>query len=904
MDPQGGELFPGAFAPAGDPSPVMAQYLRAKARAGAALLFFRLGDFYELFYEDAKTAARLLGLTLTSRSRERGESGEPIPMAGVPVRSVHSYLRRLVQAGHSVALCEQLQDPKQARGLIDRDVVRLVTAGTLTEDELLDGSRSNYLTAVHFEEDRAGLSWCDLSTGAFVACEVPRRALGDELARLAPAEVLIADSSAGTPAEREIEAATPAARTQRSDASFHLTSARRRLCEAFGVATLEGFGLDDRSLGVAAAGAILDYLRDTQRAALAHIRRIEPHEPTEFVVLDRATREALELTETLRAGTRDATLVAQIDRTRTAMGGRKLREWLLAPLRSIEAIHARQAAVAEFVESPPLRAAVRAALDPVADLERILGRLGCDRGSPADLGHLRRSLEQIPVVRRALEEHTKSRANWTGPVAVFDRLLVDLDPNTDVLELLSTALVESPPLVANEGGIVKDGTNAELDELRLLSHDGKGWLARLEEREIARTGIPNLKVGFHRVHGYFLEVTNVHAARVPADYARIQTLKDRERYSTAELREFEARVRSAETRAIELERAIFESLRRQVASRAPRLLASARALAELDAIAAFSEAAVDHHYVRPEVDDSLDLKIEQGRHPVVEQFSNEPFVPNDTELSAGRRVMVLTGPNMAGKSTYLRQVALIVLLAQAGSFVPARSAKIGVVDRISTRLGSSDDLARGRSTFLVEMVETAAIMNHASERSLVVLDEVGRGTSTFDGMAIAWAVAEHLAESVRARTLFATHYHELNELANHCGAVVNYRVDVKEWGDRVVFLRQVVPGGTDRSFGLHVARLAGIAPSVLARARDVLRALESEAAALGPRIARSVKTTTAVGNTRPSLLDSEDERCVLDELRAVNPDRLTPLEALLLLGRLRERLGPPTTAPGRDRTVD
>jgi DNA mismatch repair protein MutS len=883
-----GELFPEAFAPTGEPTPVMAQYLRAKARAGNALLFFRLGDFYELFYEDAKVASRVLGLTLTSRSKER-ESGEAVPMAGVPVRSVNSYLRRLVQVGYAVAICEQLQDPKQARGLIERDVVRLITAGTLTEDELLEGSKSNFIAAVAFDRDRAGLAWCDLSTGAFQACDVTRASIGDELARLSPAELLISERYAGKPEESLAMGACSAVITPRSDASFVLASARRRLAEAFGVATLEGFGIDEQRLGVAAAGAVYDYLKDTQRAALSHVKRLDPYNSSHFVVLDRATREALELTENLRSNGGSATLVGVIDHARTAMGSRRLREWLLAPLRQVADIRERQAAVAELYESAPVREKIRGAMDEIADLERILGRVGCERGSPADLGHLRRSLQQIPKLRGLLDEYCKSREGWAGPSAELQRVVESLDPCEAVRTELERALVDSPPLVSNEGGIVREGYNSELDELRFVSHNGKGWLEQLEQREIARTGVSTLKVGFHRVHGYFIEITNTNASKVPPDYARIQTLKDRERYSTTELREFESKVRGAETRSVELEKALFESVRRKVAAHSRALLATAGALASLDALTALAEVAQMNRYVRPEIDDSLELQIVEGRHPVVERFSNEPFVPNNTTLANDARLIVLTGPNMAGKSTYLRQVALIVLLAQAGSFVPAKSARIGVVDRISTRIGASDDLARGRSTFLVEMVETSAILNHATERSLVVLDEVGRGTSTFDGLAIAWAVAEHLTEKVRARTIFATHYHELNELASRFPSVRNYRVDVKEWGDKVVFLRQVVEGGTDRSFGLHVARLAGIPTPVLVRAREVLRAVEQEAVALAPRILQSGEKKPAAAPETKLMFDPI-EQAVIAELATIDVERLSPIEALLALQRLKESL--------------
>lgn len=890
MTPPPGELFPEAFAPSGAPSPVMAQYLRAKARAGNALLFFRLGDFYELFYEDAKTAARVLGITLTSRAKER-ESGEPVPMAGVPVRSVNGHLAKLVSHGFQVAICEQMEEAKGQK-IIEREVVRLVTAGTLTEDELLEGHRSNYLAAVAFDGERVGLAWCDLSTGRFFTCDVARSSLADELARLAPAEVLISERLRDKPEHQAVVAAVPTVVTERTDPSFAQGQARRRLCDAFGVATLEGFGIDERSPGIGAAGAILDYLRDTQRAALSHLRRLEPWAPGRYVVLDRATREALELVETMRGGDRATTLLGVLDRTRTAMGGRRMREVVLAPLRDVAAIRRRQSAVAELVDAAKLREELRAALESVSDVERILGRIGCERGSPADLGNLRRSLAVVPQLRDLLEKHTAARAGWGASDDALREVLAGLDPCAELRDELTKALVDAPPLITNEGGIVREGYSAELDELRVIARDAQGWLARFEQKELARTGVPNLKAGFHRVYGYFLEVTNVHAAKVPAEYVRVQTLKDRERYTTAELREFESKVRSAETKTIELERGIFEELRRKAAKAALKVLSTARAVAEIDVLASLADVAATNRFVKPEVDDSLDLEIEQGRHPVVERFTSEPFVPNDCRLAGEARVMVLTGPNMAGKSTFLRQTALVVLLAQIGSFVPARRARVGVVDRISTRIGATDDLARGRSTFLVEMVETAAILNHATDRSLVVLDEVGRGTSTFDGLAIAWAVAEHLAEKLRARTIFATHYHELNELSTRCASVRNYRVDVKEWGDRVVFLRQVVEGGTDRSFGVHVARLAGIPTSVLARAREVLVAVQAETIALAPRILASSQPTGAeAARAETAGLFDPRKQAVLEELKSVDVNRLSPLDALLMLQRWKSELG-------------
>ena len=867
------------------PTPMMVQFHAAKKEAPGALLFFRMGDFYELFGEDAVVASRELGITLTSRAK----GTDALPMAGVPVKSLDGYLMRLVNKGFKVAICEQMQDPRQTKGIVERAVVRVVTAGTLTEEEALDARANNYLAALHLDGEVAALAWVDLSTGRLRATAVPASQAPDELARIAPAE-LLRSPSVGTlhpELEEELERSFGPRLTEREDWRFDRDGALRTLKRQLGVQTLEGFGVEDDAPTVPAAGALIEYLEETQRSSLAHIRKLEPVSTGEHLVLDRATRSCLELVVTQREGRREGTLLDTIDATLTPMGGRLLREWVLSPLLRVEAILFRQRGVAEFVDQPFLREDVRAILRDVLDVERLVAKLSTGRANARDLNGLAQSLEAVPLLSEKLANVYSS---------MLGQLLEALDPLEDVAARIRATLVDQPPLTLREGGLVRDGFDEELDELRRIAGDARGWMARFQAEEAERMDMPNLKVGYNSVFGYYIEVPRGQTKNVPEHYIRKQTVKNAERYITPELKEFEQKVLKSEELGRDLEYRIFGDLRDAVAAEIGRILDTAGAIAHVDVLAALAQTAADQRYCAPTIDAGEALRIEDGRHPVIECAPGaEAFVPNDSDLDRSkRRITILTGPNMAGKSTYIRQTALIALLAQIGSFVPARSAKIGVVDRIFTRVGASDDIARGASTFMVEMVEVANILNNATARSLVVLDEVGRGTSTFDGLALAWAIVEHLYEKVGARTLFATHYHQLTQLAERLPGVCNQNVAVREWQDEIVFLHKIVDGGTDRSYGIHVARLAGVPDELIARAKAILADLERESDDLGARIATPAggAATGATTGARPQQLGlfTPDETRVEAELRELDPDRLTPLEALVELQRLRALL--------------
>jgi DNA mismatch repair protein MutS len=876
---------PGAPKPsaaAGASTPMMTQYWRAKKEQPDALLFFRMGDFYELFHEDALVASRELGIALTARSK--GE--DAIPMAGVPVRAADAYLMKLVGKGHKVAICEQMEDPKLAKGIVDRAIVRVVTAGTITEEDALRASEPNFLASVHFGTPKAGLAWSDISTGRLQVQEVAEAELVDEVLRLAPAELLsTAEALESRPAigsalRRELGRRL----TERDPWCFDRETALRALRAHFQVASLEGYGVDEASPVVAAAGAILAYAEETQKSACAHIHRIEVVDRSKHVVLDRATRSCLEIFRTQRDARREGTLIEVLDGTRTPMGGRMLREWLQAPLRDVDAILARQRAVAELVEQPFLREDVRALLADVLDLERLVAKVSTGRAHARDLVAVATSLEPVAPLREKLANAYSLR---------LGELRDALDPLEDLVRRLRGTLVDAPPLAVKEGGLVRAGFSAELDELRSISGDGKSWMARLQAEESARTGIPGLKVGFNSVFGYFLEVPRGQLARVPETYVRRQTVKNAERYVTPELKEFEGKVLGAEERARELEYRIFEELRRGVAGEIARILRTAEAIAQIDVLAGLAQRAAENRYVGPTIDDGDAIRIVDGRHPVVERtISGEPFVPNDTRMNRSDRLLtLLTGPNMAGKSTWIRQCALIVLMAQIGSFVPASEARIGVVDRIFTRIGSADDIGRSASTFMVEMLEIANILNNAGPRSLVVLDEVGRGTSTFDGLALAWAIVEHVHDRLRARTLFATHYHQLTELAARLKGVCNMNVAVREWNDQIVFLHKIVDGGTDRSYGIHVARLAGVPQELVDRAKEILADIEEDAEGLAPRIAKTSKRGGKGADLPQQLGLFTPPRGELErELEKLDLDRLTPFEALLLLREWRQRM--------------
>ncbi|MGE3172389.1 MAG: DNA mismatch repair protein MutS [Planctomycetota bacterium] len=858
-------------------TPAMAQYLAAKKQHPDALVFFRMGDFYELFFDDAKLASKALGITLTSRSK----GDNPIPMAGVPVRALDGYLKRLVQKGHRVAICEQMQDPKEAKGVVERQVVRVVTPGTLTEDSLLDDRRPNHLVAACVHKDTVGLAWVELSTGAFRVHECPVERAGDELQRIEAAELLLPDDLRGAAPDWLQGLDLPL--SWRPPYDFGTDTATRALTAFFKTSTLAGFGIDDLPRAVGAAGALIGYLQETQRTALPHLRAIEVHDDGKVMRLDRATRQSLELVRTLRQDGDGTPLLEIVDRTRTPMGARLLRSWLLAPLLDLQAIQARQDAVVELVETPDTAAALLQCLQQVLDLERLTSRAAFGRAHGRDLLGLRQSLDPLPEVKLTLLECRSETLRRIGR---------ELDPLTDLAERIQETLADEPPLGIKDGGLIRAGHSAELDELRALAQDGTTWLARYQQELSERTGIPSLKVGFNKVFGYYIEVTHTHKhVELPPEFVRKQTTKNAERYVTDALRTYESKVLKAEENSKALEYELFTALREAVAAELPRLQRTAALVAELDVYLSLAQVARDRGYCRPEVDDSRVLRIEDGRHPVLEAtHAAGTFVPNDTDLQPPRRrLSLLTGPNMAGKSTYIRQNALIVLLAQVGSFVPAKAARIGVVDRIFTRVGSSDDISRGASTFMVEMTETANILNNATARSLVILDEVGRGTSTYDGMSLAWAIAEDLHDRIGCRALFATHYHQLIDLQAEGRGVIAQRVAVREWGEEIVFLHRIEDGGTDRSYGLHVARLAGIPRAVIGRAEAVLQELESEGQDLREHLVNA-RERQRPGKRQQELFAAPPDP-IVEELRALDVDGISPRDALQLLAKWKERAG-------------
>jgi len=799
-------------------TPMMERYLEVKRQNPGALLLFRMGDFYELFYEDARTAARLLNLTLTSRDKG---SPNPVPMAGFPYHALNNYLQKLIYAGCRVAVCEQVEDPKLAKGLVKREVTRVVTPGTLTDDALLDPRASNFLAGICFTKERVGLAWLELSAGRFVTTDLDPQYLADELARLQPAECVVPEGTATDPVRGRLVAREHMLLSERPAWAFSHVECRRRLLEHFGTATLEGFDLDADSPGIAAAGALLEYVQETQKSALGHIVRLEPYRRGTTLVMDEATRRSLELTQTLRDGSREGSLLGVIDDTVTPMGARLLADWLSNPLTEIDAINARLDAVEEFTRDPVLCREIRDQLEETYDMQRLTARIATGRASPRDLGFLARTLSLLPKLKAKL-------AGRKAPLLA--RLESELDLCAEVRTEIDAALVDEPPLAVTEGGIIRDGFHAELDEQRALARGGKEWIARYQAEEIERTGIPNLKVGFNRVFGYYLEVTAAQADKVPADYVRKQTLKNQERYITPPLKEHEEKVLRAEERAVSLEQELFGALRDRVGRESPRLQTTAAVLAEVDVLAGLAVLASRHRYCRPELTAEPLLDVREGRHPVLDQLKpTGEFVPNDLFLGNGHgRVQIITGPNMAGKSTYIRQAALLTILAQMGSFVPASEARVGIADRVFARVGASDELGKGQSTFMVEMTETARILNAATARSLVILDEIGRGTSTYDGISLAWAITEHLHDVVGCRTLFATHYHELTELTQTLTAAANWNVAVREEADDVIFLHKIVEGAADKSYGIHVARLAGVPRGVIERAGTILASLEAE----------------------------------------------------------------------------
>jgi DNA mismatch repair protein MutS len=835
-------------------TPMMQQYRRLRTSIPAdTLLLFRLGDFYELFFEDAKEASGLLNVALTKRN--------DVPMCGVPYHAAPSYIAKLIKAGRRVAICDQTSEPQPGK-IVSRDITQIISAGTVSDLDLLESKRANYLGAVYADGATFGLAYADLSTGEFRLTQAQdRQSLLDELARVSPSELLVSDE------QLQQFKQIPNALGYDSYA-FLPEQAVFTLCEHFKVKSLDGFGCGQMSQAVAAAGAIVHYLKYQLRRKIDHLTSLRCDAPADYVVLDAATQTNLDLVESRSA--RGPSLLAVLDRTVTPMGGRKLRSWILQPLRNLAELHRRQQMIADLLQEPDLLASIRTELKSIRDIERAAGRLSQASGNARDLVALKTSLQQIPKLKRELQKLIERISFGAGPVEAAvsaakpsteqaTRLPLQLQNEIHEMpalaEKLAKALVDDPPFALKEGGIFRDGYDADLDALRQASREGKNWISHLQEREIVATGIKSLKVRYNSVFGYFIEVTKSNLANVPAHYTRKQTTVGGERFVTPELKEIEAKILGADERARQLEYQLFQKLREETLRELGPIQQTAEAIAVLDVICALAETARLFRYCRPTLNETLRLLIKDGRHPVLDQtLVEEKFVPNDTSLDGENpRLAIITGPNMAGKSTYIRQVALIVLMAHVGSFVPAESAEIGLADRIFTRVGASDDLARGQSTFMVEMNETSNIVNNATERSLVILDEIGRGTSTFDGLSIAWSVAEFLHDKIKARTLFATHYHELTKLAEDRPGVCNFNVAVREWNEQIIFLRKIIPGGADKSYGIHVARLAGLPKEILDRAKEILAHLEKPDGAAAQPAKRKTSTKGMPQPEKPQL---------------------------------------------------
>ena len=878
-------------------TPLMRQYYKIKDRHPQAILLFRMGDFYEAFEEDAKTISSILGITLTKRSNG---AAKDVPMAGIPHHALDNYLPKLIRAGKRVAICEQLEDAKYAKKVVKRGVVEVVTPGVSFSDELLNPKQSNYLAAIHWAgqgaEAHVGVAFIDASTGEFFVTEARATELPDLLQTISPAEVIIDKNEK----QRLQDGRTPDfILTPQEDWVFGYDFGYETLLRHFETHSLKGFGVEGMETGLVAAGAALYYLSETQQGDLPHVRRIQRYERDDYMTLDAATKRNLELVTSMQGGGREGTLVEILDDTLTPMGGRLLRHWLLRPLRRVEAIERRLNAVEALVQAPERRGALRDELREIGDMERLAAKVATGRATPRDLVHLKLSLRQVPALKATLqEEDTPALADVSEALTLC----------RSVVTLIQDALVDDPPATIGDGGLIREGYDDTLDDLRDLSANAKSWVKNMQQEESKRTGIDSLKVGFNKVFGYYLEVTNTHKEKVPEHYIRKQTLVNSERYITPELKEYEEKILTAQEKIERLEQELFNELRMAVAEETEALQRNASLIAMLDVFGTLAVIAETNDYVRPDVAADRRLAIRAGRHPVVEQTlpPGEPFIPNDVQLDVDTdQILVITGPNMAGKSVVLRQVGLLVLLAQVGSFVPADEAHVGVVDRIFTRVGASDNLAAGESTFLVEMNETANILNNASPASLILLDEVGRGTSTFDGLSIAWSLVEYLHEQpeVAARTLFATHYHELNELAGRLERVQNYSIQVKEHDGRIIFLRKMVAGGTDHSYGIDVARMAGLPPAVIDRARSVLRQLESQEWVVDEADASGDGLPSTVRPQVPDLDEPSFQRSLFDappdpqaaalkeQVGQLDPDRMTPIEALMKLVELKALLG-------------
>ena len=871
--------------PAGNLTPAMAQYARMKDQHKDAILFFRMGDFYETFDDDARLVSRILGITLTARNSGAGGAGKT-PLAGVPYHAVEKYIAELVGSGYKVAVCEQIEDPKKARGVVvKRDVVEVVTPGTTMLAQTLDPGENNYMVALTVDHDFYGLAFLDLSTGEFRLAELNEEDLISELNRLEPAEVIVSYDRAKLIEELIGPLFHNIAISYLEEWAFSFEHAHQTLLDHFEVLTLKGFGCDEMVSGISAAGGILVYLRETQKNRLAHLKTMARYDVSDSMLMDTATQRNLELISSLRDSGSEGTLLSVMDRTYTPMGARFMRQAITRPLISVDAVLARQKTVSELYENHNTRDDFSILLKSIGDMERLAARVGSERANARDLIALKHALHVIPVIKETL-------SNLTTELAT--NLLHRLQELKSLVGTLERALVDDPPLSLTEGGIIRPGYNEDLDDLRIVSSGGKRWIAELQQKERERTGIQSLKVDYNRVFGYYIEVTKPNLHRLEGDYIRKQTMRNAERFITPELKEYEEKILGAEEKIGDLEYNLFLELRDLVGASISEIQGNGRAIARLDFLNALAELAVQNDYVAPKIDDSSVLEINDGRHPVVEQLlQGEPFVPNDTQLdSKTKQIALITGPNMAGKSTYLRQVGLITLMAQIGSFVPAGSAQIGIVDRIFTRVGASDNLARGESTFLVEMNETANILNNTTPNSLILLDEIGRGTSTFDGLSIAWSVTEYLHNTPgrTAKTLFATHYHELIELASSLDRIANYNVAIREQDDQIIFLRKVMPGGSDRSYGIQVARMAGLPATVIDRARIILANLEDEdLVPAGMADSPHHGKPKAEGGDYQLSLFMPADHPVIEDIKELDLNLMTPVEAMNALYRLQQK---------------
>ncbi len=867
-----------------DETPLMRQYNDIKKKYPGSILFFRMGDFYEMFGDDAIVASKVLEITLTTRNKNQDTK---IPLCGVPYHAADGYIEKLIKNGFKVAVCEQVEDPRSAKGIVKREVIRVITPGTLLEDNLLSASENNFLLAMTSLARRVGLAFVDISTGEFYISELAEEEserLVNDLERVNPKEVLLPKGAAGK-GQAAMAAGLFAGRVNFiDDWGFDPDNGRQKLIDHFGVGSLEGFGLDGMDAGVAAGGALFSYLMETQPQALSNIKRARVYNSSSFMVLDEATRKNLELLES--SSGRRGTLLNCIDDTVTSMGARRIKAWLVHPLLNLEEIISRHEAVEELAENYNMRERLRENLKGIYDLERLMARIASGVAGPRDMAALKNSLAAIPVVRATIAEAATKR---------LSSLYEGISEHPELKDTIDCALEDDPPVNLKDGGVIKPGFSHELDELRGYCTEGKGLIARIEAEERIKTGIDSLKIKYNRVFGYYIEITSRNLARVPDYFIRKQTLVNAERYITPELKDYEEKVLGAEEKILELENRLFGELRDEAARYAADVQKTAEALSELDALGSLAEVAVSRGYCQAAMDDGDVMEISEGRHPVIEEITGrDRFIPNDTYLDQEEnRLIIITGPNMAGKSTYMRQVALISLMAQIGSFVPAKSARIGIVDRIFTRVGASDNIARGQSTFMVEMNETANILNNATARSLIILDEIGRGTSTFDGLSIAWAVAEYIHDKkkIGAKTLFATHYHELTDLAREYEGIKNFNVAVREWKDEVVFLRKIVEGGADKSYGIQVARLAGLPKEVLERAKYVLSNLEKSKydEAGQPSIAKPADGEGSPADFQMDLFFAKKEYLLADELACLDPMNMTPIEALAKLGELVEK---------------